>query len=450
VSLGETPADNHVVVMSGKRLVHDPAADFPVPPGCKVAPVIQIDQGITFDPIGSGELEDYPARVRIVVDEDDGDAQLGLIWSIRNRHYSSAATAATRFEAEALNPLDTAARAALSGASGGTVVTHGTLSTNWTPVLDMRVGGTAYPTHTGTNRLWVRYRTTSGTAVQLRAVWDVGDLVFPVENRPWRHPTTGFAGTAFFMADLGELRLDPPPVGPHRWNGIIQAKGDVGGENVSIDKVEVLNADEGYGVLRAPVRADPGLTAYTARDGFDQTAGPLTGKVAPVGGTWTVVASSDADDFAVETAGHTVQRTALSDALVGSRFIGRLVTAGTGTLAAVVVQTDIKVTATGGAQQYVAARVVDINNFAWAGWDGSIDKWTVDIAVGGVWAVLASTPATRPTEWTTIRLYVDAAGRFYFWAFPQGGHGGGDPLLAGQRLDLATGALAAGKYGYMT
>lgn len=65
------------------------------------------------------------------------------MWGVRKRNYSSAATARLQYEAEALQPLDTAVRAALTGASRGTVVSHGTLSTNWTPVLGMNMAGTA-------------------------------------------------------------------------------------------------------------------------------------------------------------------------------------------------------------------------------------------------------------------------------------------------------------------
>jgi hypothetical protein len=403
-------------------------------------------------------VEDYPGRVRIVVDEDDGDAQLGLIWSIRNRHYSSAATAATRFEAEALNPLDTATKVALTGASGGTVVTHGTLSTNWTPVLDMRAGGTAYPTHTGTNRLWVRYRTTSGTAVQLRSVYDVGDMVFPVENTPIRSN----AGTHFFWADLGELRLDPPPVGTHRWNGIIQAKGDAGTENVSIDKVYVLNADEGYGVLRASVSAEPGLVAYSARDGFDQTVSggsdPLAGLTAPVGGVWS--GAGDADDFVVEDSGHTAQRTAVSDG--DNVQQGRLARLGSGTLTRVAVQVDVRHSIDHYIESGVFCRYVDISNFLYASYAYTVYSGgiavevqtyvlTVAKVVAGVRTVLARAPISYSPYSTKlrIRLFADTTGRWAAWAFPASGSSGA-AVATDTDTALATGgALASGGYGIL-
>lgn len=88
---------------------------------------------------------DYPARVRMVVDDDQGQDQRGLLWGFRSRYYDSSATAALKYNAEALEPLDTASKVALSGASGGTVVKHGTLSTNWTPVLGTNKGGDGLP-----------------------------------------------------------------------------------------------------------------------------------------------------------------------------------------------------------------------------------------------------------------------------------------------------------------
>jgi len=226
---------------------------------------------------------DMPARVRIVVEEKQGVDQKGLIWAFRSRHYSSASTANTAYEAEELQTLDTARKVALSGASGGTVVQHGTISTNWTPVVGGRLGGTSFPTHTGTNRVFARVYSTSGTLAQARLVWDVGDLVNPAENPAYALP----GGSAFHIADLGEVRLDKAPVGNHRWDWQIQAKGDEGNEDFKVDKVWIVNSDEGMGVLTAPLTLPSGLSTYSARDEFTSTAGTLNGKTLPTGGTWT-------------------------------------------------------------------------------------------------------------------------------------------------------------------
>jgi hypothetical protein len=52
-------------------------------------------------------------------------------------------------------------------------------------------------------------------------------------------------------------------------------------------------------------------TSLSARDEFNQTAGALGGKTAPVGGVWLI--TTPGSGLTVETAGHTVQRTATGD-----------------------------------------------------------------------------------------------------------------------------------------
>lgn len=393
---------------------------------------------------------DYPARVRMVVDEDQGQSQLGLMWCYRSRNYSGSATARMSYEAEALQPLDTATKAALTGASGGTVVTHGTLSTNWTPVLNLNLGGTAYLTHTGTYRMWCRYRTTSGTAVALRSVYDVGDFVFPEENDAWYHPE-GTGGTALYTADLGELRLRQGPVGTHRWAGQIQGKGLAGGENVSIDRVWFQSVDESAGLLRAPIGAELGLSSFVARDEFNQSGGNLAGKVLPSGQTWTALAGSDPDDWTINTSEDVIQRTA-----IGPEG-WRIVTAGTTAYAAIVVQayiTEASATAAPGSEPGVAARVVDINNYFAA----TIRAFNADqgaildtrLLVGGVDIAMPEVRlwSLANGDFFVVRAMIDAAGRFYVWAFNAAGGSPGEPLLSGWRPQLATGgALDDGMIG---
>ena len=65
------------------------------------------------------------------------------------------------------------------------MVTHGTLLTSWTPVLNTGInygGGTIPLTHTGTNRVYGRVLSASGTLVATRLVYDVGDMVYPAET----------------------------------------------------------------------------------------------------------------------------------------------------------------------------------------------------------------------------------------------------------------------------
>ena len=194
----------------------------------------------------TGIKGDYPGRVRIVVDEDDGDLQRGMIWGFRSRNYSAASTAALAYQAEALEPLSPAAGSALSGASGGTVVTHNAVGRIWTRILGTDLGGTASLTHAGSYRAYARVRSTAAADLSLRFIWDVNDLTNPVENARWRHPG---GGTAFYVADLGEIRLDPSPVGTHQWAGQIQAKAGISAQNVQVDRIWFQPLDEYAGKL---------------------------------------------------------------------------------------------------------------------------------------------------------------------------------------------------------
>ncbi len=396
---------------------------------------------------------DYPARVRIVVDEDDAETQRGVLWGFRSRHYSAASTARTYYEAEALQRLDTTTLFASAAASGGTTVRHGTISTSWIPILSTNIGGTAYMTHTGTNRVWARVFSTSGTAVQTRFVWDVGDLVNPAENPPVRLP----GASNYFIVDLGEVRLDQSPVGTHRWQGQIQAKGDAGSESFNIDRLWVINQDEGAGALRAPLNLTEGIVAYSARSAFNTESGSITGDAATIGGNWTVVTNSDATDFSVGSGVAT--RTATSDTGTGAGiFVGRGVSVGTTNYTSIVVKTDFKADIFPAAAvpgQGIFARLVDSSNHLLLYHDvtsfpSGNSRFFVQKVIAGVTTTLGSaTSAPRipdDTFWT-LRLYIGVDGFWAAWAYPQGAQPG-DPFAVGQDSALATaGTLATGKVG---
>ena len=322
------------------------------------------------------------------------------------------------------------------------MVTHGTLATNWTPVLDMNMAGTAYLTHTGTYRWWCRYRTTSGTAVQLRGVYDVGDLVMPEENLRWTHPAET-AGTAFYVADLGQIRLDQAPVGTHRWAGQIQAKGDAGSENVSIDRVWFQPLDESAGLLRAPLNADVGLATYSARSEFNTESGAITGDTAAVGGVW--VGAGDADDFSV--AAGVATRTAVSDAATTGRYITLNVN-----LTDTVVQADsrssVAVTAV---RRGVIARYADVSNWFKADLiyvSAGVHTLDVDKRVAGAITSVSDTTifGLPDIDDVAVRMMVLASGVWVVWVGPQGSSL--SRVASGQDSALATGgSLATGDPG---
>jgi hypothetical protein len=109
--------------------------------------------------------------------------------------------------------------------------------------------GSTFPTHTGSYRLWAIADSDDGAAVRLRAVWNVGDLAFPEENDAWVFP----GASSRYIANLGEIRLDRVPIGNHRWDGEVQAKGEAGGEHARIRRVWFQPLDESAWRLQAVV-----------------------------------------------------------------------------------------------------------------------------------------------------------------------------------------------------
>ena len=268
---------------------------------------------------GTGDLSttmqvkgELPARVENFTIEDlSGSNQLGLMWLFRRRHYSEASTAEWAYNAEALGLLDLAEKVELAGSYGTKVVKHPKLSTGWTPVLSTNKAGSTFLTHAGLYSVWARVYSTSAVLPWLRLVYGVGDIVAPQENRQVRVP----GSEAYFLVNLGQINVQAIPFGAQRWEGVIQARGLAGGENVYVDRVWFLCGDEGSGVLKAASTSiTPVADTYLWRDEFNQTAGAATGKTAAVGGVYAAVLNSDASpDFEVDATTHRLKRTSTSD-----------------------------------------------------------------------------------------------------------------------------------------
>jgi hypothetical protein len=378
--------------------------------------IVQVLQQDGADAVIDG---DYPGRVRIVVDEDDGQTQLGVLWAFRSRRLSSAATAQDAYEAEDLTPLDAAAIATVSGASGGgadNVVRHSSLSASaWTPVLSTEIAGVGHMTHVGTYRIWARVYSTG--APQIRLTWDAGDLTLPEENPPKTLPGTSLA----YLVDLGEVRLDRPPYGTHQWQAQIQAKG--ANANISIDRLWIQPIDDGGARITIPLAAESVFTSYVARDEFDQAAGALDGKTAAAGGTWD--GAGDTDDFAVSGDGH-VTRSATSDA--AGLANGRLATCGTSVHSQVQVQARCTVGGSDATEEYlgVLARYVDASNWligALVSSDDGLDAVIV-MCVAGTPTVLATSASISGSvasltagDGAQVRLQADESGRVRLWVW---------------------------------
>jgi len=250
---------------------------------------------------GTGDLAwteqiegNLPGRVDLEIVDLSGWNQFALGWAFRCRNYSSAASGGWVFQAEALDLLGAAEEASIEGASGGKTVRYPSLGTDWTPILATLIGGVTYLTHVGVYDVWARVYTTSATLPWLRLVYDVGDLIAPAENEQVQIPQAG----GFYLVNLGQVSIQPTGLGAHRWAAEIQGRGEEGGENVHVDRLWFLCADEGSGILKGSTITSSG-TSQTGRDSFNQAAGALAGKIAEVGGTWS--GAGDADDFVVVT-----------------------------------------------------------------------------------------------------------------------------------------------------
>lgn len=253
---------------------------------------------------------DMPARVtNMQVEDKSGNNQQGLMWHYRRRHYSSANTAEWAYNAEALGLLDIAAKQTLTGSYGTKVVEHPNLSTDWTPVLSTNKAGSTFLTHAGLYDVWARVYSTSEKLPWLRLVYGVGDTVAPQENTQIRIP----GAKGFYWVPIGQVNITVLPFGAQRWNGIIQARGELGGENISIDRLRFLCGDESSGVLRNTPGFAIGASTFRWRDEFNQEAGELTGKTAAIGGTYVALTGSDAGpDFATSGSG-SLTRSSTSD-----------------------------------------------------------------------------------------------------------------------------------------
>lgn len=406
----------------------------------------------------------YPGRVRLVVDDDQGVDQRGLIWSIRSRNLVTGTSGSVAFEAEAMQPMDTATKVAKAGASGGTVVTHGTLATSWTPVLGTNLGGTTWLTHTGSNRVLARVYSPQGTAVEARFVYDVGDFNVPVENDPVRVYDGGTAaagvatGGTFSVLDLGQVRLDKT-TGTHRWQGQIQGRGLSGGESLSVDRLWVVNTDDGFGVLRAPFNNFGNLGSFSARSDFTLESGNITGDSMQVGGSW--IGAGGTVDFTradqASTPGDTSSafRSVTNDTLITN---GRYATASSPTLTNTVVQAQAYHSTTQFSTAIfrygVVARYTDANNWVMYVLEQSGDTFggfQVLKRQGGTVTTLAQSISSGGNliwtgVWWGLRLVITASG-FFATQFNVENSAWFNQL-SGYDAALATGgALASGKVG---
>ena len=382
---------------------------------------------------------DHPGPCRIVVRNGSSSNWRGAMWAIRSRHYSADASAAVSYAATDLTPL--------LGTAG-----IGAIGTDWTPVRKLELSDGTKLTHQGSYRVLVAASSTSSPPPELRLVWAVGDGQNPTTNTAQAIPLANNT----YVLDLGEIRLDPPPVGTYQWLGQIQARGTNGGEALTIVRVWLLALDEYSGFARSALAADVGLIGaggYFARDGFNQSAGALAGKSPDIGSAWT--GAGDSDGFNVNATNHSAERTAGADAGAGLQQ-GRFAIQAGGRVN-VTVQSDASwgTDFTGGSG--VFARYVDISNFLLAYINVNSlgdDRAELVVAkrVAGTTTELARAEIGTITPGTvyTVRLVMPSSTQILAYAFPVGLTGVA-PLLVldGGDTDFgSSGALKNGGVGF--
>lgn len=390
---------------------------------------------------------DHPGPCRIVVTDTSGEVQRGLLWGMRAKHYDSAATAALSYEAEALTRLSGATAVALSGASGGTAVKRASLIPSWSPVVGTDMGGTAL-THQGSYRVWARiYSADSTVTPSVRFVWGIPDLATPTENASVTVPSA----SAFYLADLGEVRLDAPPVGTHQWSGQVEARAATISSNFYVDKLYLFPLDEGYGKLASEIASAGGsLVSY---DAFTSTTAgsALNARSAPVGGSWSTSGTTTdyvfSDTADIDGLVESVTRTA-----VGPRF-GLL-----GTTTSTDVQVESYIAFDGTALSGVLARFVDSSNYAAALIDATSSPGILSIrtVIAGSTTVLTSALLTNILGNDASGALADGVGlRFTIFASGRAVARLFDPATGFTYMQLDTaattlatgGTLATGKSG---
>lgn len=218
---------------------------------------------------------DLPARVRIRVTDQSGNDQRALIWGMRegDEDLITASTAVSAFQAEDLTRLGATAPVSVTGQSGSSVVRlqsipptapEDAFTPTWSPVVSTTLSSGDDMTHIGSYRVWVRAQAPRGSippsitapTVSLALNWDIGDLKLGTQNDSALIP----AYDAFFMLDLGQIRVDQAPLGQHRWQGkIVVSSLQPGGnfEDVMIDQVFVVPVGQDtYGKLSTTVAGD--------------------------------------------------------------------------------------------------------------------------------------------------------------------------------------------------
>jgi hypothetical protein len=215
---------------------------------------------------------DYPARSRIVLSEKGAKAQRGLLWGFRSLHYDPLPTSALFFDAYSVTTLNGAVTGIATGAepsfSGKTIKLASPEPSTWHPFAELTsttiVTGasgsepkTKHLQHIGTYRVWARIKGTAGQ--RFRLSWSANNATAATINPAMALDETG----PWQMIDLGEIRIEEPPIGEHWWDGTIQVNTGATAAECTCDRVWLQPLDDGAGKLRATATPTSSLLGPT-------------------------------------------------------------------------------------------------------------------------------------------------------------------------------------------
>jgi hypothetical protein len=244
---------------------------------------------------------DTRARARLVIDEDQAQAQRTVIWGIQSRYYDATATAGLFFQAEALTAGSiTTPTVGPAGSSGGgsNTMFYGSLASPPTSPLQALIAHDT--THVGRFRVFARVQvpnTNTGTvSCQLQYTVRNGSQV--VNEMVAIDPTYE---AAWVIVDLGEMNATPPPKGSQDIEVLFAAGSTVTNDDIYFDWVMYVPVDEGYGEISSPSATVYPLVASghleVTTDGVvkSTSAGTVWGKPEKVEGDYLLVPPSGAE-----------------------------------------------------------------------------------------------------------------------------------------------------------
>ena len=210
---------------------------------------------------------DYPARTRIRFTDTSGNNQRGAFWGLRSTYYSSEETAALWYDAKELTKINGAEEVSESGTYSGHAIKLLEPATEaWHPFLETTLAsGSKQLTHLGSYRVWARVKAAEA-GMKVRFTWGNDDATAPLYNEGAEVPEK----EAWELLDLGEMRLEEPPVGEHWWKGTLQAYTGSTTHAVLADRLWFQPVDDGAGRLRA--------TAVPASGSLQPSKEPETGE----------------------------------------------------------------------------------------------------------------------------------------------------------------------------